>query len=105
MKKLQFNQVKSQNFYTATTPYNATILKSYNTIVGYITQHGVLYRTRWSTTTSKQITQYYNTNHAFVKQNYVNKNELKDIIKAHEGFHIDTNYNGCLYNSIFVCEG
>lgn len=104
MIKLQFNQVKSQNFYTATTPQNATILKSYNTIVGYITSYGVLYRTRWSMTTSKQITQYYNTHHTFIEQNYVDKNELKDIIKAHENFNIDTNYNGCWGNSISIWE-
>lgn len=102
MKTIQFNQIKSQNFYVAHTHNGGEILKSYNTIVGYITPYGALYRVRYTHTTGKQITQYYNNNFDFVKENYCTAKELAETIKAHENILVDTKYNGQLYNSIFV---
>lgn len=94
MKSLNFKQVKQQNFYTATTPNGGEILKSYNTIVGYIDGSGWLYRVRCTHTTGKQITQYYNKNYDFVGETYTTAEELHDIIKANAGIDINTQYNG-----------
>ena len=102
MKTIQFNQIKQQNFYVAHTHNGGELLKSYNTIVGYITPYGALYRVRYTHTTGKQITQYYNNNFDFVEENYCTADELHDTIKAHENIKVDTSYNGQLYNSIFV---
>lgn len=102
MRRINFKQVKNQNFYTGTTPNGGELLKSYNTIVGYITNYGALYRVRYTHTTGKQITQYYNNNYTFVEENYISADELNATIKAHEGFDTDTKYNGQLYNSIFI---
>lgn len=93
MNKLNFKQVKQQNFYTATTRNGGEILKSYNTIVAYITPYGALYRVRYTHTTGKQITQYYNNNYDFVEENYVNAEQLQETIKAHENMDINCNYN------------
>lgn len=86
---LQFRQIKNQNFYTCKTK-SGEILKSYNTIVGYIDQQGKLYRTRYTQTTGKQITKYYTTSN----QVYVNAEELQKVIKEYEGITINTEYNG-----------
>lgn len=102
MKKINFKQIKNQNFCVGATPNGGELLKSYNTIVGYITNYGALYRVRYTHTTGKQITQYYYNNYDFVEENYVTAEELNATIKAHEGFDIDTRYNGQLYNSIFI---
>lgn len=89
MKTLKFKQEKKQNFYTATTHNGGEILKSYNTIVGYIAPDGTLYRVRYSTTTGKQITKYYTT----TKQHYITAEELHDKIKEFENIDICTEYN------------
>ena len=102
MKKLQFNQIKSQNFYVAHTHNGGEILKSYNTIVGYITPYGALYRVRYTHTTGKQITQYYNNNFAFVEENFCTADELAETIKAHENANINTQYNGVYGDLLFI---
>lgn len=89
---LEFKRVKQQNFYVAR--YNGTrILKSYNTIVGIITQNNRLYQVKYSRTTSKQVTQFANNNCYAYINNVVNADELQDIIKRETGLDIDTRYN------------
>jgi hypothetical protein len=89
---LNFQRVRQQNFYCAR--YNGTrILKSYNTIVGIITQHNRLYQVKYSRTTSKQVTQFANYNCCGYINNIVDCDELHDIIKSTTGLDIDTRYN------------
>lgn len=91
---LEFKRIKQQNFYVAKVGNN-TILKSYNTIVGIITDDKKLYQVKYSRTTSKQVSQYYNNLVSlFDYKNYIiDKNELQDIIKAKTNLDIDTRYN------------
>jgi hypothetical protein len=91
---LEFKRVKQQNFYVANVGNNK-ILKSYNTIVGIITDDKKLYQVKYSRTTSKQVSQYYNNLVSLVEyKNYiVDTNELKEIIKAKTNLDIDTRYN------------
>lgn len=91
---LEFKRIRQQNFYVAKVGNN-TILKSYNTIVGIITDDKKLYQVKYSRTTSKQVSQYYNNLVSlFDYKNYIiDKNELQDIIKAKTNLDIDTRYN------------
>lgn len=93
MNNLKFNQIKQQNFYVANTKNGGEVLKSYNTIVGYIANDETLYRVRYTTTTGKQITKYYPTQ----KQQYVDAGQLKEIIKTFEGLDLNTCYNGASF--------
>ena len=58
---LSFKQEKTKQFYYAIV-FDGEILKSYNTIVGYADKAKWKYYTfgKYSTTTSKQLTQFYN---------------------------------------------
>lgn len=89
---MKFERVKQQNFYVHIRPY-WTLLKSYNTIVGII-HNGELFQTKWSRTTSKQISQYANSLEIPTKyRNTISSDELHDIIKKITGLNIDTRYN------------
>ena len=88
---MKFERVKQQNFYVARIG-NHTILKSYNTIVGIITNEK-LYQVKYSRTTSKQVTQYCNNHNVLERYELINANELHDIIKSVTGLDIDTRYN------------
>ena len=88
---LEFNRVKQQNFYIANVGDN-TILKSYNTIVGIIT-NDKLYQVKYSRTTSKQVTQYCNDHNVLERYELLNANELHNIIQEITGLNIDTRYN------------
>ena len=91
---MKFERVKQQNFYVARMEDNM-ILKSYNTIVGIITDDKKLYQVKYSRTTSKQVSQYYNNLVSLVEyKNYiVDPNELKELIKAKTNLDLDTRYN------------
>lgn len=90
---LKFNRVKQQNFYFANVG-NHTILKSYNTIVGIIIDNQELFQVKYSTTTSKQVTQFCNSYPIATKyKNVVSANDLHDIIKRETKLDIDTRYN------------
>ena len=103
MEKIIFNQVRNQNFYTAHTKTNynniftnGVILKSYNTIVGFVNiDDGVLYRVRYTHTTGKQITQYA-YNYDIKKEYYTTAEKLHDIILNYTGFDLNTEYNGAI---------
>jgi hypothetical protein len=89
---MDFKRVKQQNFYC--TRFNGCrILKSYNTIVGIITQNNRLYQVKYSRTTSKQVTQFCNSNCCGYINNIVTAEELARQIKIHTGLDIDTRYN------------
>ena len=88
---LNFQRVKQQNFYVAKVGNN-TILKSYYTIVGIITNEK-LYQVKYSRTTSKQVSQYCNSRDISERYELINANELHDIIKSVIGLDIDTRYN------------
>ena len=89
---LEFERIKQQNFYV--TRYNGTrILKSYNTIVGIITQNNRLYQVKYSRTTSKQVTQFANNNCYAYINHIVDSQELARQIKLATGLDIDTRYN------------
>lgn len=89
---LEFKRVKQQNFYYARIG-NHTILKSYNTIVGIITQNNRLYQVKYSRTTSKQVSQFANYNCCGYINNIVDSQELARQIKLATGLDIDTRYN------------
>ena len=91
-KIMNFNQVKSQNFYVAYTPNGDIILKSYSTIVGIITPAAV-YRVRYSQTTGKQITQFVNSIGFDGETIYTTAQKLHDEIKNACGLDLNTNYN------------
>lgn len=95
---LIFNQVKQQNFYTAHTNNGGVILKSYNTIAGYIAPDGTLYRVRYTHTTGKQISQYYTTQN----QKYLDADVLASIIYTYENILLNCNYNEADKNNLFV---
>ena len=88
---MKFERVKQQNFYVARIG-NHTILKSYNTIVGIITDEK-LYQVKYSRTTSKQVTQYCNNHNVLERYELINAYELHDIIKQITGLDIDTRFN------------
>lgn len=89
---LEFKRIKQQNFYVAQIN-NHTILKSYNTIVGIITNNDYkLYSVKYSRTTSKQVSQLANGKN--IKDRYlVNDKQLHDIILHYTKLDIDTRYN------------
>ena len=92
---LKFNRVKQQNFYVHEKQYEYRILKSYNTIVGLI-YRGTLYETKYSRTTSKQVTQYCNNLPYWdcaTRKVIVDSQELARQIKLATGLDIDTRYN------------
>ena len=89
---LEFKRVKQQNFYVARINSNR-ILKSYNTIVGIITQNNRLYQVKYSRTTSKQVTQFVNGNCCVYINHIVDCDELARQIKLATGLDIDTRYN------------
>lgn len=89
---MEFERVKQQNFYVARINGNR-ILKSYNTIVGIITQNNRLYQVKYSRTTSKQVTQFANHNCYAYINNIVDCDELARQIKLATGLDIDTRYN------------
>lgn len=92
---LEFQRVKQQNFYVHEKQYEYRILKSYNTIVGLI-YRGTLYETKYSRTTSKQVTQFCNSlpyYNAVTHRVIVDSQELARQIKLATGLNIDTRYN------------
>lgn len=92
---LKFNRVKQQNFYVHEKQYGYRILKSYNTIVGLI-YRGTLYETKYSRTTSKQVTQYCDNLPYYdcvTHKVIVDSQELARQIKLATGLDIDTRYN------------
>lgn len=92
---LEFKRVKQQNFYVYEKQYEYRILKSYNTIVGFI-HRGTLYETKYSRTTSKQVTQYCNNLPFYdcvTSKVIVDSQELAKQIKLATGLNINTNYN------------
>ena len=88
---MEFQRVKQQNFYVANVGNN-TILKSYNTIVGIITNNK-LYQVKYSITTSKQVSQYCNQRNILDRYVLINANELHNIIEDTTGLDLDTRYN------------
>ncbi len=93
---IKFNQIKKQNFYTAYTKNGGIILKSYDTIVGYISNDDVLYRVRYSHTTGKQITQFANNFGGIIDTKYLDADALASIIYSYENIKLNCNYNGAL---------
>ena len=88
---MKFERVKQQNFYVAKVGDN-TILKSYNTIVGIIT-NDKLYQVKYSRTTSKQVSQYCNNHNVLERYELLSANDLHNIIEDITGLDIDTRYN------------
>jgi hypothetical protein len=95
---MKFERVKQQNFYIARYG-DHTILKSYNTIVGIITNEK-LYQVKYSRTTSKQVSQYCNSHNVLERYELMNDEILNEVIKAQTGLDLDTRYNCANYTTI-----
>lgn len=73
---MQKQRYKQRNFYTKQLTQSLTELYSYDTLVGYRYNNHVIFTTeKYSTTTSKQCTQYTNEQHLTrhnVSQKWIN---------------------------------
>lgn len=96
-----FKRIKQQNFYVAKINKDYELLKSYNTIVGLLDkQANICYAVKYSRTTSKQSSQYFNNYTRSGDICPVTASDLRLIIRNATGCDLDTRYNMQYCNSI-----